>query len=340
MPIGLLLDSVQTQCRGPKTGITLLLWYAEWCQNGLSLNLKGRVYQATVLAALLHGCETWPIRAAELRRLQVFDNRCLRTIARRSMKEITKRLGAVGATRLPGWGPRDPHCAWLETLQDMAANRCQWRSCCQFLSRLPELSNKSWLYGSEASVLNADVSADFPTERSVVRIRPLPLDFPCLGLGDLAVSQPSYFFRHRKGAHGSNPTRSASRLPLSDSIPALVQPSGGMAFGHRKGAKAERFLRCEFNDRNAHGSNPTLASLMLLSRLEKNGSTSVLVGLSRGAAARHTKRKLDRCALRTSKDFQCSTIDVLGALPESGGNTGSAILKYVEWYSGETTHPR
>ncbi|KER25067.1 hypothetical protein T265_07404 [Opisthorchis viverrini] len=75
----------------------------------------------------------------------------------RSMKEITKRLGTVGSTRLPGWGPRDPHCAWLETLQDMAANRCQWRSCCQFLSRLPELSNKSWLYGSEASVLNTDV---------------------------------------------------------------------------------------------------------------------------------------------------------------------------------------
>ncbi|KAG5442307.1 hypothetical protein CSKR_109878 [Clonorchis sinensis] len=75
----------------------------------------------------------------------------------RGMKEITKRLGAVGATRLPGWGPRDPYCAWLETLQDMAANRCQWRSCCRFLSRLPELSNKSWLYGSEASVLNTDV---------------------------------------------------------------------------------------------------------------------------------------------------------------------------------------
>ncbi|KER33008.1 hypothetical protein T265_01091 [Opisthorchis viverrini] len=48
-----------------------------------------------------------------------------------------------------GWGPRDPHCAWLKTLQDMAANRCQWCSCCQFLSRLPE--------GSEASVLNTDV---------------------------------------------------------------------------------------------------------------------------------------------------------------------------------------
>ncbi|KAG5453090.1 hypothetical protein CSKR_106262 [Clonorchis sinensis] len=41
-----------------------------------------RVYQATVRAVLLYGCETWPVRAAELGRLQVFDNRCLRTIAR------------------------------------------------------------------------------------------------------------------------------------------------------------------------------------------------------------------------------------------------------------------
>ncbi|KAG5448288.1 hypothetical protein CSKR_110461 [Clonorchis sinensis] len=45
---------------------------------------------------------------------------------------------------------------------------------------------------------------------------------------------------------GSNPT-SASRLPLSrlgqpGSIPALVQPSGGMAVRHRKGATAERLL--------------------------------------------------------------------------------------------------
>ncbi|KAG5446032.1 hypothetical protein CSKR_103895 [Clonorchis sinensis] len=43
---------------------------------------------------------------------------------------------------------------------------------------------------------------------------------------------------------GSNPT-SASRLPLSrlgqpGSIPALVQPSGGMAVRHRKGTTAER----------------------------------------------------------------------------------------------------
>ncbi|KER23741.1 hypothetical protein T265_08432 [Opisthorchis viverrini] len=73
------------------------------------------------------------------------------------MKEITKRLGAVGATRLSGWGARDPHCAWLETLQEMAANRCQWRPCYCLRECLEGLSNKSWLYGSEASVLNTDV---------------------------------------------------------------------------------------------------------------------------------------------------------------------------------------
>ncbi|KER23929.1 hypothetical protein T265_14528, partial [Opisthorchis viverrini] len=54
-------------------------------------------------------------------------------------------------------------------------------------------------------------------------------------------------FTDRK-VRGSNPTF-ASRLPLSrlgqpDSIPTLVQPSGGMAGG-------------EFTDRKVRGSNPT-----------------------------------------------------------------------------------
>ncbi|GAA53045.1 hypothetical protein CLF_109407 [Clonorchis sinensis] len=56
----------------------------------------------------------------------------------KGVKVITKSLGVVGVVRLPGWGPRDPACAWLETLQEMAANRCQWRSCCQFLFRLSD----------------------------------------------------------------------------------------------------------------------------------------------------------------------------------------------------------
>ena len=51
---------------------------------------------------------------------------------------VAKSLKSVGASRLPGWGLRDPPNAWLETLQDMAANRSPWRMCCQSLDRLIE----------------------------------------------------------------------------------------------------------------------------------------------------------------------------------------------------------
>ena len=52
-----------------------------WHQKGLSLHLKGRVYKTTVRAVPLYGCETWPLRVEDLRQLQTFDNRCLRSIA-------------------------------------------------------------------------------------------------------------------------------------------------------------------------------------------------------------------------------------------------------------------
>ena len=44
-----------------------------------------------------------------------------------------KRLATVGSYRLPGWGPKDSEHAWLNTLEEMATIRCQWRSCCSFL---------------------------------------------------------------------------------------------------------------------------------------------------------------------------------------------------------------
>lgn len=53
-----------------------------WRRRDVSLKLKGRVYNATVRAALLYVCETWPARSEDLRRLSTFDNRCLRSIAR------------------------------------------------------------------------------------------------------------------------------------------------------------------------------------------------------------------------------------------------------------------
>ncbi|KER22164.1 hypothetical protein T265_14929, partial [Opisthorchis viverrini] len=81
------------------------------------------------------------------------------------MKEITKRLGAVGATRLPGWGPRDPHCAWSGTLQVPSLSTF-------ILSFIIRLSNKSWLYGSEAPVLNTDVMLSMMMTLRKEAIRP------------------------------------------------------------------------------------------------------------------------------------------------------------------------
>ncbi|KAG5442752.1 hypothetical protein CSKR_104249 [Clonorchis sinensis] len=70
----------------------------------------------------------------------------------------------------------------------------------------------------------------------------------CIASAFVGARWPNWLepeFTDRKG-RGSNRT-SASRLPPSrlgqlDSIPALVQPSGGMAARHRKGATAERLF--------------------------------------------------------------------------------------------------
>ena len=53
-----------------------------WRRRDIRLSLKGRVYNAAVRSVLLYGCETWPLRAEDARRLSVFDHRCLRSIAR------------------------------------------------------------------------------------------------------------------------------------------------------------------------------------------------------------------------------------------------------------------
>jgi len=177
-----------------------------WRRRDISLSIKGRVYCAAVRSVLLYGCETWPLLAKDVHRLAVFDNRCLRRIARvwwqqrirndvvqrrvlgpsnlplsqlislhqlrwlghvlrmpvqrlpyralfavpghdwkkqaggqtmtwrRGVKKLTSSLASIGRSRLPGWGPRDAECCWLETLRDMAKDRHQWRECIYFCS--------------------------------------------------------------------------------------------------------------------------------------------------------------------------------------------------------------
>ncbi|VDO49386.1 unnamed protein product [Schistosoma margrebowiei] len=47
----------------------------------VSLAVKGWIYNASLRAVLLDACETWPLRVEDVRRLSVFDHRCLRSIA-------------------------------------------------------------------------------------------------------------------------------------------------------------------------------------------------------------------------------------------------------------------
>ena len=53
-----------------------------WGRRELSTATKGRIYQAIVRTILLYSCETCPLRAVDLRKLEVFDNDCLRYILR------------------------------------------------------------------------------------------------------------------------------------------------------------------------------------------------------------------------------------------------------------------
>ena len=174
-----------------------------WRRRDVRLSIKGRVYAAAVRPVLLYGSETWPLRKEDIKKLEVFDHRCLRNIARiwwdhrirntvvrrrvfgasceknslvnvlrlnrlrwlghvlrmpenrlprralfaeaeenwkkpaggqkmtwqQDMKKQTAALGRIGRCRLPGWGVRDNPHRWLETLQVMAQNRSQWRTC-------------------------------------------------------------------------------------------------------------------------------------------------------------------------------------------------------------------
>ncbi|VDP63447.1 unnamed protein product, partial [Schistosoma mattheei] len=53
-----------------------------WRRRDIRLSNKGRVYCSAVRSVLLYGSETWPVRVEDIRRLLVFNHRCLQNIAR------------------------------------------------------------------------------------------------------------------------------------------------------------------------------------------------------------------------------------------------------------------
>ena len=53
-----------------------------------SLKDKGLVFSTLVVSTLLYGCEVWPLKKKELRRLSTFYNRCVRSMCRVTMKQV------------------------------------------------------------------------------------------------------------------------------------------------------------------------------------------------------------------------------------------------------------
>nr|CAH8869570.1 unnamed protein product [Trichobilharzia regenti] len=106
-----------------------------WRRRDVSLAIKGRVYNASVRAALLYACETWPLRAEDVRRLCVFDHRCLRRIAcvrwhhRASNSEVRRRVfehsGDHHSLNVVIWKHR---LRWLGHVLRMSPQRLPYRS--------------------------------------------------------------------------------------------------------------------------------------------------------------------------------------------------------------------
>ncbi|CAH8658448.1 unnamed protein product [Schistosoma rodhaini] len=79
-PNGLVSDEISARIQKARLAFANLRHL--WRRRDIRLSIKGRVYCASVHSVLLYGCETWPLRVEDARRLLVFDHRCLRNIAR------------------------------------------------------------------------------------------------------------------------------------------------------------------------------------------------------------------------------------------------------------------
>ncbi|VDO85367.1 unnamed protein product, partial [Schistosoma curassoni] len=77
---GLVSDDISARIR--KARLTFVNLRHLWRRRDIRLSIKGRVYCAAVHSVLLYGCETWPLRVEDTRKLLVFGHRCLRNIAR------------------------------------------------------------------------------------------------------------------------------------------------------------------------------------------------------------------------------------------------------------------
>ncbi|MGL4418375.1 MAG: reverse transcriptase domain-containing protein [Plesiomonas shigelloides] len=84
-----------------------------WRSNSISFTTKYRLYKSLVLSILLYGCEAWTMLAEPERKIQAFENKCLRKLLRISYREH-KTNEYVRNTITSLVGPHEPLLATVK----------------------------------------------------------------------------------------------------------------------------------------------------------------------------------------------------------------------------------
>ena len=87
--------------------------------NDISLRTKRLVYRAVVMGVLLYGAETWAIKRADSRKLEVFHNRYLRALL--GITTAQQRMGHISSVQVSQWLGTEES---LEHL--LSARRLRW----------------------------------------------------------------------------------------------------------------------------------------------------------------------------------------------------------------------
>ncbi|KER27537.1 hypothetical protein T265_05427 [Opisthorchis viverrini] len=120
------LGKDNTSTRIGKTGSAFLNLRHLWRRRDISFSFKGGVCNAAVRSILLCGSESWPLRAEDVKRLSMFDHRCLRSIARILWEH---RISNAEVRRMIFGGTNSPTIDELITLYGCAGlDTCYYRS--------------------------------------------------------------------------------------------------------------------------------------------------------------------------------------------------------------------
>lgn len=84
-----------------------------WRSNSISFTNKYRLYKSLVVSILLYGCETWTLLADTEKKIQAFENKCLRKLLRISYLEH-KTNEYVRSTVTSLVGPQEPLLATVK----------------------------------------------------------------------------------------------------------------------------------------------------------------------------------------------------------------------------------